>query len=350
MLIWIAYCLLFKGTLGLPNNTVHDTTYTEHTGLEPVHIDTTPAVDLVQTNQAITRDTHPINNSEQLSLWTLGVLFKLPINSENCSYDQEPSNLITASIRTSHLLGNKAQAFECWAVRSIKITYVYFFGERSLQCREEPVPVNNLICKQFVAQMMDFAGNSLQQIRYDYWRTNLSVTASYAWLSTRRTSVVNIHVVHTNVTVDPSDLNTILVSNTNLREPCRFSKGFCATGTKAGSIIWGHNLLFGGKLHCQSREYTHQPCLLTKTSLRCPEANLVITSLFTPFRCQATKLGFVRMVLTNNTLNTELQSTNEFVPITSDFDTIYNDTKEYFHPKLHLLAYQLNMCLEETLD
>ena len=76
----------------------------------------------------ITRESHPITLPSQLSFWTLGVLWKLPMDGANCSYDPAPANLVTVDIRTTHLLGPKAVGYECWGVREFQSKTFYFLA------------------------------------------------------------------------------------------------------------------------------------------------------------------------------------------------------------------------------
>jgi hypothetical protein len=131
--------------------------------------------------------------------------------------------------------------------------------------------------------------------------------------------------------------------NSNFAKPCHDSSGHCDTAPKSGVVFWGSNILFNGKIPCQPREYRRQECLLSSHVLRCPQANLAISSLFSPYKC-GEQVAIIRLVLTNNTNNEDLLIQNDFVTVSSEFNLLYEDSKTNYHPNMALIATQIQMC------
>jgi hypothetical protein len=310
------------------------------------HVQDTPIDESsLPTFQELNRYTHPITNPNQVSHWVVGSLWKLPINSLNCSYDPTPAMLIPVNIRTSHLLGPKATGYECYAVKHFELKTFYFFGFHYREYSTTPVDLTLEACKQLVQMKQDFSGHPLKQLRHDYWATGLETSATYSWPITTTSTVYNYHIQRVNVTVQ-DDLSTIKVENTNFLKPCDFSALSCETGSRKGIVFWGSKLVMGGRPQCHQRDYKHQSCLLSATSVRCPELGIVISSLFSPYRC-GVRSSFIRLTVTNDTSDTRLTRSSDFVPITADFDTLYNDTNSFYQEGLTMLAYQLAMCSED---
>jgi hypothetical protein len=293
--------------------------------------------------EEVTRETHPITNPNQFSHWTIGMLYRLPVHSQNCTYDITTTAVIPVTIRTSHLLGPRAEGFECWAVNSYEEKTVYFFGQKHREYEETPVRLNNTQCVWIISQMTDFEGNQLTQKRWDYYSTNKKTKAYYFWTGTSKSWETNFHVRRVNVTVSMDDFSTVEVSSTNFQNPCSFEQNFCLTGERQGAVVWGSGLLFAGKTQCRHRQYSGQSCLLSRHSLRCIESNIVIASLHEPYRC-GRRSAFVRIVLTNNSFDPLLTESMDFVPSTADFNTLFNEVQTYRHENLQLLATQFSIC------
>jgi hypothetical protein len=275
-------------------------------------------------------------------------MWRLPIDPSKCTYEVTPTKLISTNIRTSHLLGAKAAGFECWAEKSNESKTFWFFGHQSREYTLKPSPISLTACKQIVAHMRDHMGHELKQITWEKYGTSLKTSTSYSWPTTTYSTVNNFYVRHINVTIDSEDHSTIIVPGANFIRRCNFTDQSCST-ERLGEAFWAKSTVFGGKTACHRREYKSQNCLLSNNQLRCPEANIVLSSLFLPYRCLgAQRLGLARLVFTNNTLGRALTGSSDYLPVDSVFHHLYEDTNVDMSLGMSMLAYQLGMCEDQS--
>ena len=188
-----------------------------------------------------------------------------------------------------------------------------------------------------------FTRTSLQQIRWDFWSTNRKTKTSYVWPKSKYDSVTNYHVRIFNLTINSDDHETIEVTNTDLETHCTINQRVCKTGARQGVIIWGSNLPVQGHIKCIDRQYGPEPCILTNTTIRCIQSNVVISNLFESVGC-ARRLALMRLVLTNDTTDQVLRNSQDFVPLSSDFNNLFADFHEFYQTNLSVLGIQYDMC------
>jgi hypothetical protein len=184
----------------------------------------------------ITRESHPIDNHERISHWTMGTIWRLPLDPNNCTYEVTPTKLIMTDIRTSHLLGAKAHGCECWAERTSEEKTFWFFGHQSRKYSVRPISVTLIACKQIVAHMNDFMGNPLKPITWDRFGTDLRTSAKYAWPGTSYSTVTNFFIRRVNITVD-DDHSTVIVNGANFVKRCSFSQRKLQHGQAGRSVL-----------------------------------------------------------------------------------------------------------------
>lgn len=193
-----------------------------------------------------------------------------------------------------------------------------------------------------VATLKTPFGQTLTETRHDLYQTQLVNNPAFYWLATNTQSVTNYFVRQVNVTLNSDDLFTVEANQVTFLQHCTSNHTSCATGKK-GMLIWGNSLVFAGKQHCFTRTYTNHPCLVTPTSIRCTDINLIISSLFHQYHC-GVRGPFVRLVVTTDPLSIALHNTTDFIPMSSDFSNIFNETRLNPDPKLSLIVKQFNPC------
>lgn len=297
--------------------------------------------------ERITMESHPITNPAQLTHWTLGTLYRLPADASNCSYDSTPTAVVPVTIRTSLILGQKSAGYSCWVTEHYEAWTLYFFGHHYKESKVSPIPINETECRELVISLRDPSGNQLQRMRWDYWSTNLTNEISFKWPVTVYSTIRNYHIRLVNVSVSLDDYSTIQVHNVDFEQPCTFQDRACPTANNKGIVIWPRGIAFGGKMESQIRQYTHQVCLLSSSSLRCIESGIAIANMFEPFRC-GHRMFFVRLALTSDSNDLELNQQNDFAPFQAEFSTLFEATQMTNQSHVTMLATQFNMCPSTT--
>lgn len=198
-----------------------------------------------------------------------------------------------------------------------------------------------------VATLRSPAGLPLVQTRHDLYQTQLKTNVAFYWLASDTQRVTNYYVRQTNVTVNSDDGVTIEANNVDFLHHCTNNVTSCTTGSRLGTLLWGPNLVFGGKENCVIRTYTNHPCLLSPTSVRCNDINLVTTSLYHQYHC-GLRSHFARLVVTTDSQSIALHNTTDFIPISADFSHLYNETRLNPDPQMGLIIKQFNMCTPNT--
>jgi len=175
--------------------------------------------------------------------------------------------VIPVTIQTSHVLGLRAPAYECYGVIQREAKTVYFFGMYERSYDEQPLVITIPMCKIIVAQMKDPFGNTLNRLSDNLYGTNFKNNAYFQWTGTIYSTVRNYYVRRLNVTLNPDDQTTIEAPGTSFTDHCVYNMSACTT-TKHGIVMWYPDTIFGGRKQCTKRIYPNQPCLLSRTSLR----------------------------------------------------------------------------------
>jgi len=291
--------------------------------------------------EKITRETHPITTPDQQSHWTLGHLYKLPLDLNQCNFSDEPTTLIRTSFVTSHILGSTFQGYACYMVKSIEHKSMSFFFAKSIRFEEQRLPVTRDQCKLLVSTLRDLNDVPLNKIRWNLYGSQYTTYAPYEWCFPTVSEAVNYYVAPVNITVS-HDLSMIQVPNIEFQEPCHPSANSCDTNP-LGIVIWGDDIQSPYHRQCVPRTYPNQLCLLSRSRLQCPEANILMHTMFNPLSC-GRSLGLARAVLTSNLTNPTLLNSSDFIPVTADFDVLFNDTITYYSASTHMIVKQVPLC------
>lgn len=127
-----------------------------------------------------------------------------------------------------------------------------------------------------------------------------------------------------------------------MQRHCTLDQRNCPT-TKKGVLIWGRNINFYGRQNWVKRTYLNHPCLITPTTVRCTDLNLVVTSLYYKFPC-GTPGPYMRLAITNDTQSVALHNSTDYQPISADFTNLYNETRFNPNIQLGLIIKQFNLC------
>jgi len=283
---------------------------------------------------------HPILDPEQLSHSTLGYMYRYPIGSHCLMFG---SNLVAleVSIMTITPINSALRAYECYATRTVETKTAWFFGTQTHELYEYPERIETDTCLAMTTTLVDPHHVPLTKITWQLYGTTRVPHTDFAWPGTETDTVYNYYVRLLNLTLDTETM-IITAPQIDFIEQCHVNTSTCNT-LRQGVVIWGENVQLPTNQTCQFQTLPMQTCILSNTSLHCPETYLLFNTLFQPSPC-GRNIGMARASLTTNVTNANLTMSQEFFPLSSEFDLLINTTKFYDNDTPKMIIKQIHLC------